>query len=139
MSLRKEWFTDLTSCALAHVMLGDGTPCEVKGTGTVHMERLVNGKWIPGRIEDVLYIPDLKKNLFSVGTFVIKGFKVVFEVNEINFFLNDSLVCQGIIQENNVFRMCMRVSKPREAHVCTCEQRDHELDDREEPGRQYKS
>ena len=119
MSFRKDWFTDLTPCALAHVMLGDGTPCEVRGTGIVHMERLVNGKWIPGRIENVLYVPDLKKNLFSVGTCVRKGFKVVFEVNEINFFLNDSLVCQGIIQENNVFRMCMRVSKPREANACT--------------------
>ena len=93
MSFRKEWFTDLTACALAHVMLGDGTPCEVEGTGTVHIERLVNGKWIPRRIEDVLYVPDLKKNLFSVGTCMRKGLKVVFKVNEINFFLNDSLVC----------------------------------------------
>jgi len=70
MTFRQDWLSELQPCENEHVSLGDGTTCSVKGNGSVYIERLVNGKWLQGKLENVLYVPDLNKNLFSVGAAV---------------------------------------------------------------------
>ena len=47
----------------------------MKGTGTVTLH-LNQGQVL--RLQDVLYVPDLKKNLVSISTMEDKGFKVAF-------------------------------------------------------------
>ena len=57
------------------ITLGDNATYPVKGTGTVTLH-LSQGQVI--RLQDVLYVPDLKKNLVSISTMEDKGFKVAF-------------------------------------------------------------
>ena len=57
------------------IILGDNATYQVKGTGTVTLH-LSQGQVL--RLQDVLYVPDLKKNLVSVSAMENKGFNVAF-------------------------------------------------------------
>ena len=67
MCCRREWFAELVPCGNEFVCLGDETKASVEGCGIIYIKRLVNGIWLDGVINDVLYVPFLKKNLFSAG------------------------------------------------------------------------
>lgn len=66
MSFQRNWFHDFIEVNES-VCLGDNSICEVKGKGTIYISKYINNKWIDGRIDDVLYVPNLKKNLLSTG------------------------------------------------------------------------
>ena len=57
------------------IILGDNATYPVKGTGTVTLH-LNKGQVL--NLQDVLYVPDLKKNLVSISAMEDKGFKVAF-------------------------------------------------------------
>lgn len=73
MSFQREWFNDFVEINES-VCLGDNSTCQVKGRDNIHIQKYINGKWIDGRINDVLYVPNLRKNLFSTGVVTQKGF-----------------------------------------------------------------
>lgn len=64
---RREWFPEFRITTPQYVFLGDNGACEVTGIGTVKIKRLVGDKWVPSFIDNVYYVPKLRKNLFSVG------------------------------------------------------------------------
>lgn len=45
------------------------------------IERFVEGAWFESRIENVTYVPEMKKNLFSVGVCTSRGYEVIFQKN----------------------------------------------------------
>lgn len=49
--------------------------CNIAGEGVVFVQKLVNDLWRDIRIENVFYIPGLKKNLLSMGACTKKGFE----------------------------------------------------------------
>eukprot|EP00253_Pinus_taeda_P032390 PITA_32390 len=57
------------------IILGDDATYPVKGVGSVTLQ-LNQGNTI--NLQEVLYVPDLKKNLVSISTMEDKGFKVAF-------------------------------------------------------------
>ncbi|KAK2974756.1 hypothetical protein RJ640_010016 [Escallonia rubra] len=61
----KEWFDCLTPCNGGTVLMGNDAVCEVMGIGTIKI-KMFDG--IVKILGDVRYIPDLKKNLISLGT-----------------------------------------------------------------------
>ena len=60
-------------------MLGDNRECAVVGEGSILIERLSDGEWKKARIENVLYVPDLGKNLYSVGAATARNVNIKFE------------------------------------------------------------
>lgn len=117
MTFRRDWFSELQSCENEYVYLGDGTKCKVIGHGIIYIRRFVNGMWLDGRLEDVLYIPDLNKNLFSVGACVNKNYDITFGKDCVKFYMNDTLKAQGIKQNNNLFRMMIKIQHGKEANL----------------------
>ena len=96
--------------------------CDVTGSGTVLIDRLVNGKWCEARIENVLYVPKIRKNLFSVGVCTEKGFDVLFKGKLVTINRDGEIFGVGVQQDNQIYRMLFRVKKPsvaREANVST--------------------
>ncbi|KAK2990113.1 hypothetical protein RJ640_002275 [Escallonia rubra] len=65
MCPHKEWFDCLTPCNGGTVLMGNDVVCEVMGIGTIKI-KMFDG--IVRTLGDVRYIPDLKKNLISLGT-----------------------------------------------------------------------
>lgn len=81
--------------------------CAVEG-----VENLVNGSWQSGTIENVLYVPSVKKNLFSVGAVcTVKGFCVKFGGSSVIVERNRQIMATGARQSNQIFRMFFRVPR----------------------------
>lgn len=57
------------------IILGDHTTYPVKGVGNITLQ-LNQGNMI--HLQEVLYVPDLKKNLVSISAMEDKGYKVAF-------------------------------------------------------------
>ena len=60
------------------VKLGDDRIVQALGKGNVHIEIKSKKKYEPRRLVDVLYVPDLGKNLFSVSATAKRGYSVEF-------------------------------------------------------------
>lgn len=90
------------------VQLGDNSTLQVKGKGTVHINAFANNNWKKCTIENVLYVPELKKNLFSESVITKKGFKIVKENKTAEIFdENNYLVALAILKSNNLYEMKM--------------------------------
>lgn len=73
ITFQRKWLHDFQETEGEHVAVGDGSSCKVKGRGTVYIKKNVNRTWSNGRLDDVLYVPSLKRNLFSVEACDRKG------------------------------------------------------------------
>jgi len=61
-----------TATLREYVSLGGETKCKVLGQGTICIKRLVDEEWFDGKLEDVLYVPNLSKNLFYIGAWILR-------------------------------------------------------------------
>jgi len=75
MTYDRELFKDLDETTISKFRIGNDTLIEVKGKGTVAIESLSGLKLI----SDVLYVPEINRNLLSVTQLLEKGYKVLFE------------------------------------------------------------
>ena len=75
MTYDRELFKDLDETTISKVRIGNGALIEVKGKGTVAIESLSGLKLI----SDVLYVPEINRNLLSVTQLLEKGYEVLFE------------------------------------------------------------
>ena len=68
------------------IVLGDNMKYPVKGVGNVSL-KLNQGNMI--HLQDVLYVPDLKKNLVSISAMEDKGYKVTFSDGKVRIWKNN--------------------------------------------------
>ena len=76
MSPYRDWFSSLEEFDGGVVLMGNDNACKTRGIGMIRL------KMFDGTIRvltDVRYVPDLKKNLISLGTLDSKGYKVTIE------------------------------------------------------------
>ena len=85
------------------IVLGDDRECAVVGEGTILAERLIDGAWKSARIERVLHVPEMGKNLYSVGQAMGET---------VTFYHDAEPVVVGVKQSNMVYRMLLRVIEP---------------------------
>lgn len=122
ITYRRDWFSVFRSDQGETISLGDDGECEVKGSGTILIEKFVDNQWQEARIENVLYVPKVRKNLFSVGVCTNKGFDVLFKGQCVVIKRDNQIVAQGIKQNNDIYRLLIRVRAPQvfsEANVTT--------------------
>lgn len=70
MCPNKDWFETLTPFSGGTVLMGNNAACKVAGVGTIKI-KMFDG--IVRTLGNVRYIPDLKKNLISLGTLDSSG------------------------------------------------------------------
>lgn len=104
---QKEWFTELLPCN-EFVYLGDDRNLKVEGRGKILISKLVNNKWLDGEINDVSYVPCLKKNLFSTGICTSKDFSIDLHGDYAD--KHKQIVVHAIKQNINLIRLLI---KPR--------------------------
>ena len=95
ISFRREWFKSFSPCAGEEVVLGDNCSCEVRETGVVEIRKLVDKEWSSSVIENVLFVPTFRKNLFSVGASVKRGLEVNFSENRVLILKQGKVVAEG--------------------------------------------
>jgi hypothetical protein len=123
ITFRKDWFAELKPCHGEKIALGDDGLCEVKGIGTIRIKKFINGSWLDAIIENALYVPDIKKNLFSVGVCTSRNYSAFFSGQSVEIFRGQELMAQGAKQINGIYRMFFKVVSVCEANVCTTDLR----------------
>ena len=103
----------------AIVVLGNGQELSVKGKGDVKIKKLINGEWYDSIITEVLYVPNLNKNLFSEGIIAKKGMKIVKEGINAIVYNNKIPVATATRKENNLYHMEFKTVLTQEANVVT--------------------
>lgn len=99
------------------VVLGNSAKLDVKGRGNVQIEKFVSNEWIEGTIKDVMYVPELRKNLLSEGVITNKGMRIVKSGTQAQVFAHDELVGVGIRGENNLYTMLFKTLKPVQSEL----------------------
>jgi len=117
MCFHREWFSELDDSHRESVSLGDNSRCEVKGRGVIKIKIYVDGIWLNGKLEDVLFVPSLRKNLFSTGVCTSKGYVLKFESDNVKISRNNSIMAYGSKQSNNLFRLLIKVVFTDEANA----------------------
>lgn len=73
--------------------------------GIVIVDKLVDDVWQEARIEEVLYVLDVRKNLFSVGMCTSRGYTVMFRKNDTLVMQDHKIVATGKKQSNKISRL----------------------------------
>jgi len=76
----RSMFSSFQGFNSAPVLMGNGVPAAVRGTGQVYL-KLTSGKTLV--LKDVLYVPSMSRNLISVSLLCRQGLKLVFESNKV--------------------------------------------------------
>lgn len=67
------FFGELVHCNQKSLSLGKKQSVEFRGIGKIMIKRLVDGQWEYRILERVLYVSNLRRNLFSEEVIVRKG------------------------------------------------------------------
>ena len=106
---KREWFVDYREVT-------NGKNCAVMGQGTIPIEKFIDGSWESARIEKVLYVPAVTKNLFLVGVATKGGRHVVFGEKFVKIMRQNKVLATGVKVQNEIYRMLFRVV-PRESAI----------------------
>ncbi|KAK2578707.1 hypothetical protein KPH14_012663 [Odynerus spinipes] len=111
MTNRRDYFCKLREFSVpTKVRVGNGEELQAIGQGDIDIETCVNGKWAPGTMYDVLLVPDMKHNLFSVKVAARKG--IDFEISDRGrrciFQKNGKIIATGE-EIGRLYKLNMRV------------------------------
>jgi hypothetical protein len=81
----------------------DNCPLQATGKGDIRIKSQVNGEWRNNIIYDVLFVPKLGANLFSVRAATKRGVKVVFDNDGVSITYNSSVVATGTSNGTNLY------------------------------------
>ena len=88
----KTYFFDYHDLDREKVMMGNNVVCKVIGMGNVSL-RLHDGTiW---ELREVIYVPDLKRNLISLGLIDQNGFNIKFESGRLMIMKGSKIVMKG--------------------------------------------
>lgn len=93
MCPHKQWFMDLKHERLGSVLLGNDQVCSVEGIGSIKL-KLHDGSC--KILSEVTYIPQLKRNLVSLGMLESKGYCFKFENGVMYVIKGSTIVMKGI-------------------------------------------
>lgn len=109
VSYRRDFFFELDETKSGTVSLGNNQILTVNGKGTIKIQKFVDDCWTEGTINNVLYVPDLRKNLFSEGVITsTRNMTIVKEGKMAKVFLNGKAVASAIREQNNLYKMQFR-------------------------------
>jgi len=93
-----EWFSSFEYFKTPiKIYIGNKSTMDALGKGTIKFEAMINGKWLPCYIENVLYVPTARRNLFSVTSALDK----VCRLNHLKMDINS----QGILSRHETFEL----------------------------------
>ncbi|KAF2889846.1 hypothetical protein ILUMI_16327 [Ignelater luminosus] len=101
LSHQKEWFENYYEFDKpTEIKIGNGSVINAHGKGKISLIAFDGQDYILTELNDVLYVPDIKFNLFSIGAALDKGYTM----------MTDNKTCK-IIKQNNVYAIGLRINK----------------------------
>jgi len=80
--------------------MGNDDVCEIKGIGTIYL-KMHNG--VVKTLTEVRYVPNLKKNLFSLGVLESSGYKIIMHGGVLRAIRGALVVLRGTRKGNLYF------------------------------------
>lgn len=107
----KSYFNDLMMLKnpIKIAIAKDRSYIEAIGIGNVNVLSYVNGKTVKCTIKNVLYVPNLRRNLLSVKKLEMCDIKVIFGNGEVQLLSGKNLI--GIGTRNNLYEISFKVSR----------------------------
>lgn len=107
-TFRRDWLHDFTEDNAESITVGDGKTCKVAGHGTIHIRRKIGNQWLNGSIENVLYVPSLSRNLFSVGACTKIGYDVIFTDDLVTISKDGVPMAYAVSHGINLYRVLIQ-------------------------------
>ncbi|UYV74313.1 hypothetical protein LAZ67_11002983 [Cordylochernes scorpioides] len=119
MTFRREWFSTFEEIpeGVHPVCLGDGKKIYAKGKGNIDILSYVDSQKINATLLDVLYVPELETNLFSISTAAKHGLTLICKGNQIKLTKNSKVLVTGIKDNSNLYRIFIKAKQSSQTHV----------------------
>lgn len=106
---RREWFDTMDEVSRS-IRVGGDRMLQCHGIGTIRIQVFDGHKWNPSVLNEVRYVPDFGSvNLFSIGSAVSRGVKVMIDKDTIELKRNGRIEVIGKRNDGNMFIMGMKV------------------------------
>ncbi|GJU02589.1 zinc finger, CCHC-type containing protein [Tanacetum coccineum] len=102
MTPRLDLFFDYLECDGGRVLLGDNRECKIRGIGKVRVQLKAGSSFL---LHNVRYIPELKRNLISLGTLKKEGYTVKLQSGKIKVINGSRVVLSGTRRDNCVYSL----------------------------------
>ncbi|GJR70297.1 retrovirus-related pol polyprotein from transposon TNT 1-94 [Tanacetum coccineum] len=102
MTPRLDLFFDYLECDGGRVLLGDNRECKIRGIGKVRVQLKDGSSFV---LHNVRYIPELKRNLISLGTLEKEGYTVKLQSGKIKVINGSRVVLSGTRRDNCVYSL----------------------------------
>ena len=113
MTFRRDFFTSLKPLKEKQsVKIADNKMLPIEGIGNMRIQETVNGQQKERVLSNVLYIPDLRKNLFSITTINDRQFSFHAFANRCEVRDREGKVSSHGIRRGNLFQMLFEVIIP---------------------------
>lgn len=124
MTFRKDFFEEIVQCQQKSLSLGNKESVEVCGIGKIVIKRWVDEQWEYSTLNGVLYVPSLRRNLFSEGVVVRKGYTIIKKHPNALIYKADKVVMSASITENNLYKLKIETVVPDTCNVVQSDQGD---------------
>ena len=109
MCHRREWFESFSEIS-TEVTIGDGTTIVARGRGDISILAHDGHEWICKLVTNVLYVPEIRLNLFSSGKAMDRGHQL--RSNKRCELLKEGCVVAVGARRGTLFRMMFKVIEP---------------------------
>ena len=118
MSCNRDWFYSFSTLAcLIRVTLGDNSCINATGIGRIPVCMRANGQWNNAVLQDVLFVPELNRNLLSVAHLTERGADIRFTGTECQLYTQlGHLTCSGQLR-GKLYIMDMQTVVPETARI----------------------
>lgn len=109
MSSKFEWFTKYEKFSSSKMIrVGNGELIPAYGKGDIHISAYDGKRWVRKHLSDVLYVPAIHLNLFSMSRTLEKGFTLTSNESKCEFRKDGELVAVGERQVR-LYKMLFKV------------------------------
>ncbi|GJS64523.1 retrotransposon protein, putative, ty1-copia subclass [Tanacetum coccineum] len=102
MTPRLDILFDFLECDGGSVQLGDNRECKIRGIGKVRLQLKDGSSFV---LHNVRYIPELKRNLISLGTLEKEGYTVKMQSGKVKVINGSRVILSGIRRDNCVYSL----------------------------------
>lgn len=87
------------------VKLGNQKDIKISGEGSILINKVVKGQWERSILKNVLYVPELKRNLFSEGQATRRGYVIVKNKDMALIKKDNEVVMCARLKDNNLYEL----------------------------------
>ncbi|GKE04317.1 retrotransposon protein, putative, ty1-copia subclass, partial [Tanacetum coccineum] len=102
MTPRLDIFCDFLEYDEGSVQLGNNRECKITGIGKVRVQLKEGSSFV---LHNVRYIPELKRNLISLGTLEKEGYAVKLQSGKVKVINGSRVISSGIRRDNCVYSL----------------------------------